>query len=65
MPRLLRQLTPLARRPTLEEVTDPIVADMAAAEDYIGNCRPIFPGLDEDEAALASMRAWKTMYISN
>ena len=40
----------------LEEVTDPIAADMAAAdEDYIMEVvSPIFPGLDEDEAALAS-----------
>ena len=40
----------------LEEVTDPIAADMAAAdEDYIMEIvSPIFPGLDEDEAALAS-----------
>ena len=42
----------------LEEVTDPIAADMAAAdEDYIMEVvSPIFPGLDEDsedEAALA------------
>ena len=39
-----------------EEVTDPIAADMAAAdEDYIMEVvSPIFPGLDEDEAALAS-----------
>ena len=35
----------------LEEVTDPIAADMAAAdEDYIMEVvSPIFPGLDEDE----------------
>ena len=40
----------------LEEVTDPIAADMAAAdEDYIMEIvSPIFPGLDEDEAALTS-----------
>lgn len=40
----------------LEEVTDPIAADLAAAdEDYIMEIvSPIFPGLDEDEAALAS-----------
>ena len=40
----------------LEEVTDPIAADMAAAdEDYIMEIvSPIFPGLDEDEDALAS-----------
>ena len=40
----------------LEEVTDPIAADMAAAdEDYIMEVvSPIFPGLDEDEDALAS-----------
>ena len=40
----------------LEEVTDPIAADMAAAdEDYIMEVvSPIFPGLGEDEAALAS-----------
>lgn len=40
----------------LEEVTDPIAADMAAAdEDYIMEIvSPIFPSLDEDEAALAS-----------
>ncbi len=40
----------------LEEVTDPIAADMAAAdEDYIMEVvSPIFPGLDEDEAALGS-----------
>ena len=40
----------------LEEVTDPIAADMAAAdEDYIMEVvSPIFPGLDEDEAALSS-----------
>lgn len=39
-----------------EEVTDPIAADMAAAdEDYIMEIvSPIFPGLDEDEDALAS-----------
>ena len=36
----------------LEEVTDPIAADMAAAdEDYIMEIvSPIFPGLDEDES---------------
>ena len=36
----------------LEEVTDPIAADMAAAdEDYIMEVvSPIFPGLDEDES---------------
>ena len=35
----------------LEEVTDPIAADMAAAdEDYIMEVvSPIFPGLDEDD----------------
>ena len=40
----------------LEEVTDPMAADMAAAdEDYIMEIvSPIFPGLDEDEDALAS-----------
>ncbi|MBF0915756.1 MAG: hypothetical protein HXK36_01660 [Atopobium sp.] len=40
----------------LEEITDPIAADMAAAdEDYIMEVvSPIFPGLDEDEAALSS-----------
>ena len=40
----------------LEEVTDPIAADMAAAdEDYIMEIvSPIFPGLDEDETTLAS-----------
>lgn len=40
----------------LEEVTDPIAADMAAAdEDYIMEIvSPIFPGLDEDEATPAS-----------
>ncbi len=37
----------------LEEVTDPI-APIYAAEDYIMEVvSPIFPGLDEDEGALA------------
>ncbi len=58
MPRPLRQLTLLARRPTelaKDKLTDPIKLPMAAAdEDYImGNCQPhSLPGLDEDEAAL-------------
>ncbi len=53
MPRLLRQLTLLKDRRA--EGSPTLLLPMAAADEtHHGNCQPIFPGLDEDEAALAS-----------